>query len=253
MIRRKPVSNRGDAFEVFRASDPVDESTVPDGESPEARALFTQITATPRTQPETPDRKPRRRFAVAVVIALLSATTIAAAWLIVRAVSDPISVACYQDARRDSDVVAVASGGSLEERLCEPVWEDGVLVNDDVTSVGQVPPLVGCVTDQGNLAVFSSDDPALCQELGLAQPDQESTPEGDVLRQLNDELVAHFDAQDCQPIEAAREDVRRILNGYALDDWQIQISPGGPDRPCASFGLDAPNQTVHLISIPQSG
>ena len=70
------------------------------------------------------------------------------------------------------------------------------------------------------------------------------------LKQLNDDLVAHFAANECQPIEDAETDVRNILDDYGLSDWDIEISPGGPGRSCASFGLDIPNQAVYLIPIP---
>ena len=244
------MGRRDDAFEILRASDPVDEAMVAGADSPKARALFADIVATPRPPLDRPERSVRRRLAFA--IALLAVVSVAAAWLFLRDVTDPISVGCYQDANLDSDVVAVASGGVLDVSLCEPVWEDGTLTNDAAAPAGQVPSLIGCVTDTGNLAVFPSDDENLCQILGLADPNPESIPGGDAIRQLNDALVSYFAANNCQTIDDAKSDVRRILDNSSLEGWHIQASLGGPGRPCASFGLDAPNQTVYLIPIPRS-
>lgn len=246
------MGRRDDAFEILRANDPVDETMVDGADSPKARALFANIVATRRSQSHRRRRSTRRRLTIAIAVALLAVVSIAATWLFLRDVSDPISVGCYQDASLDSDVVAVTSGGALDVSLCEPVWEDGTLTNNDVAPHGQVPPLIGCVTNSGNLAVFPSNDENLCQILGLADPNPESVPEGDTIRQLNDDLVAHFAANECQPIEETETDIRRILDSRGFEGWQIEVSPGGSGRPCASFGLDAPDQTIHLIPIPHS-
>ncbi|MEZ5176668.1 MAG: hypothetical protein R2823_10795 [Acidimicrobiia bacterium] len=244
------MRKRDDAFEAFRASNPVDESTVPAPDSPQARALFDEITATPRTQEVALARFPRRRLVVAIAVALLALASIAAAWLILRDVTDPIAVVCYQAPSLDSDAADATTEGTLGVELCEPAWKSGRLVNEDIVPSGEVPPLVGCVTDQGNLAVFPSDSQALCTQLGLAEPNPESVPDSDVLRELQNELVQHFDQQVCQPIEDASQDVRRILDTHGFEDWQIQVAPGGAGRPCASLAFDVANETVHLVPIP---
>lgn len=238
------------ALVAFRESNPVDESTLPGPESTEARTLFAEITSTPRTSPQTGGYT-RRRLGLAIAIAILALALIAAAWLVFRDVSDPSSVGCYQATSLESDVVAASSGGALDASLCEPVWEEGTLVNEDIVPAGQIPPLVACVTEEGSLAVFPSDDTTICSQLGLARPAPESLPEEDVIRELDDDLVDYFAQQACQTVEQARQDIRQILDRYGLSDWSIQDSPGGPDRPCASYGLDAPSQTIHLVPVPQ--
>lgn len=243
------MDSQDDAFEILRAFDPVDEATIAGADSPKARALLAEIVATPRPQP-SPARPTRRRIVVVIAAVVLAVVTVAATWLYLRNVSDPVSVGCYQDASLDSDVVATASGGMLDVSVCEPVWAEGTLTNDRVAPNGQIPPLKGCVTNTGNLAVFPSNDENLCQTLGLADLNPGSVPEADMIRQLNHDLVAHFAANECQPIEAAAIDVRNILDDYSHNNWDIEIAPGGSGRPCASFGLDAPNHTVHLIPIP---
>ncbi len=242
---RKP----NDAFEALRDANPVDESALPGPESPKARALLAEITSTPRIRPAPPARR-SRRLAVIIAIVLLALASIAAAWLVLRDVTDPISVTCYREGRLGGDIAAVTSGGPLDVNLCDREWEDRILTNEAIVPAGQIPPLVGCVTDRGNLAVFPSDDPGLCAQLGLAEPDPASIPQGNQLRQLSDDLVAHFDAQECQPLPDAERDVRAILDSYGFDDWQIQSSPTRPSRPCASFSLDPATQIIHLVPIP---
>jgi len=246
------VARHDDAFEAFRASNPVDDSTLPDADSTDARALFSEITSRSRTMPEA-DKHPRRQLVLVIAVAILALGLVAAAWLIFRDVSDPISVACYQDTSLGSNVVAASPDGPLEASLCEQVWEEGTLVNEAVVPAGQAPPLVGCVTDQGNLAVFPSEDPSICAQLGLAEPTPSSPAEGDTIRQLDNDLVEYFSQHECQTIEQARLDIQQLLDGYGLSEWIIQMSPGGPGRRCASFGLDAPNNIIHLVPIPPPG
>ncbi len=246
--------NRYDeAFEALRAADPAKGSPAADPHSAQARAMFSDIVAQPREIPlqRTPNR--RRRLLIAVAIGLLLLVLTAAAWLVLRDVTDPISVACYESASLDSNIAGASAEGSLGPDLCRSAWEDGRLTNTDIVPAGQVPPLIACVADQGILAVFPSSDQALCSALGLAEPNPESLPAGNDIRQLNDEFFTYFDQQDCRPIEQSTRDLRRILNNRGLSDWQIQVSPGGPDRPCASYALDAPNMTIRIVPIPRRG
>lgn len=247
------MNRYNDAFEALRAADPAKGSPAADPHSAQARAMFTDIVAQPRELPlqRTPNR--RRRLLIAVTIGLLLLVLTAAAWLVLRDVSDPVSVACYQSTSLDSNIASAPPKGGLDPDLCRSVWEDGRLTNTNIVPAGRVPPLIACVTDQGILAVFPSSDQALCSALGLAEPDPESLPAGDDIRQLNDEFFTYFDQQDCRPIEQATRDLRLILNNRGLNKWQIQVSPGGPDRPCASYALDAPTQTIHLVPIPRLG
>ena len=125
------------------------------------------------------------------------------------------------------------------------------MVNEGLVPAGQIPPLVGCVTDQVVLAVFPSNDQDLSRKLGLAVPNEASFTEGDKVRRLTDDLVDHFLEQDCQPLDTAEADVRAILDGSGFEDWEIRATPGRPDRPCASFGIDPPTKTIHLVPIPR--
>lgn len=243
---------RDDAFDAFRDANPVDESTVPGPDSPKACTLFARIIATPR-RPEQPLRRPRHRTILVIAAVLLALISIAAAWLALRDVTDPIPVVCYQAPSLDGDAADGAPGDSLGVERCAWAWEDGILINEDFAPPGQVPALIGCVTDEGNLAVFPGDNPALCRQLGLTEPDPGSVSDGDALRRLESDLVAWFDQHGCQPLDVAEHDIRQILHAHGLDDWHISKSAGNEHDPCASFGLDALNKTIRLVPIPDLG
>lgn len=239
-----------DAFEILAANDRVDETLIEGVDAPKARTLFVEITSKPREPHRRPERTVGLRLVLVIAIALLAAVSIAMTWYFVRGVTDPISVGCYQAPSLDSDIAAVAAGGALNVRLCEPAWEDGTLTNTAVAPAGQVPPLIGCVTDNGNFAVFPGEAENLCQLLGLADPTPQSLEDGDAIRRLKSELVAYFDANKCQSIEGATADIRNLIHVHGLDDWQIRVTPGPPGRPCASFGLDSRNEAIVVVPIP---
>ncbi len=239
-----------DAFEVFVATNPVDEFALPGPESTEARDLFARIIATPRQRLDQPARYSKRRLAIAIAVAMLALASMAAAWLLTRDVTDPISVICYQDVSLDSPAADAPNEGPLNVDLCNPAWEDRILINEDLTPPGTTPPLVGCVTERGSLAVFPTSDTEVCARLGLADVNPESVPAVAPLRQLQADLVDHFSQQHCQPMEDAQRDVADILEADGFSDWQIQLSPGEGGDECASFGLDIESQTVDLIPIP---
>lgn len=242
-----------DAFELLRSLDPVNESRLPDHQTPIAQRLLTEILSKPRAaSPAHPRRPSRRRLRVAVALAFVALATIAAAWIVLRAISNPIAIGCYQAPTLDSNRVGVASGGRLDPSVCAPLWEEATLVNQDVAPAGSIPPLFGCVTDTGSLAVFPSDDPTLCEQLGLSPPDDQSIPEGEAIRQLNDQLIAYFDNQACVPFDEAQQGVEDILEKTGFGDWTIEFMPGNPGHPCASFGLDSENQTIRVVPIPES-
>jgi hypothetical protein len=206
--------------------------------------------------PESASAEARPRFSkrvIAVAVASLALFSIAATWLMTREVTDPTVVVCYQEVSLNSDRAGADSGGDLEVDLCADLWEDGILVNEGVVPAGQVPPFVGCVTDQGVLAVFPTDDDSACSRLGLDVPDPGSMTEGRQSRDLQLRLIEYFDAQDCQPISAAKDNIRKILDDNGFDDWEIVTAPGRPDRPCASLAFDGAAKTVRLVPIPRLG
>ncbi len=247
------MAKRDEAFEAFRAANPVDESSVQGPNSPGAEALLTLIAATAQDQLPRGRAFTRRRLVTAIAVAVLALALAAAAWLTFRDVSDPTSVICYREASLVGDASDAPIEGELGVSLCEGAWREGTLVNEDIVPAGQVPPLVGCALESGNLAVFPSDDDSLCARLGLAQPNPESVSEAQRIRRLTSALVDHFSRQDCQSVEAAEQDVRTILDSQGFGDWQVTVMPGHPRDQCASFGIEPADETVLIIRIPDLG
>lgn len=239
------MSRYEDAFDILVSHDPVDETRLDDHDSPNARRLFASIVSQPR--------QPRGRRWRSWTVAIVAVATIAAAWVTIRAISTPTAIGCYRAPTLDADVVAVESGESLDPSVCAPIWETGVLVNTDIVPVGSVPPFVACVTDRGSLAVFPSDDRTLCEQLGLAFPDDESIIPGEAIRHLQDSLDAYFAAHHCVPLEQARNDIQQILAAGGFTDWTIQAQSPQPNMPCASYGLDPQDTTIYLVPIPDLG
>lgn len=242
------MSGKRDAFDQLRTSDPVDRLRLEGHASPRAQRMLRSILGTPREE-RTPSN--RRRLVLVIAIAAAALAALAAAWLITRPVTQPQGIACYQAADLDADRVAVQSGLTVTAAACEALWVDGTLSNPEFGPAGSVPPLVACVNDAGGLAVFPSDDPSICADLGLATPDPASTSDAEAVRALNDALVEYFSARQCIPIPEAVVEVRRILDTHGAADWTIQQTPGPDDRPCASFGLDAKAQTIFVVPIPE--
>lgn len=61
--------------------------------------------------------------------------------------TEPTAVAYFREARLDSDVAAAGLSGDLDASLCASLWADGILVNEDIVALGEVPPLLACVSE----------------------------------------------------------------------------------------------------------
>lgn len=245
------MSERGEALDRLSAINPVDEKTVEGPDSPRAKDLLVKITATSRNDLHTrrPLRKPLR---LAISLAVVAAVTIAAAWVLTRIVESPNAVSCYQAVDLNADVAAAPAGGPATAEACVPVWQDGVLVNTKIAPSKTVPPLLGCVADNGSLAVFPTDDPTVCSTFNFAYPDPVNQDEADLLRAVEDQLIEYFQSAECRPMTAAETEVRFILDRAGLTDWSIQAQPENPGRPCASHSLSEDARTVILVPIPEN-
>ena len=168
-----------------------------------------------------------------------------------RPVSEPEDIVCYQAVDLDSDRVGVGYGADVTAAACVRFWEDGTLTNPEFGPAGSVPPLAGCVSAAGSLAVFPSEDPNVCQDLGLADVDPSSVPAAGEIRSLNDILVDYFASDGCVPIPRAVDDVRGILDTRGFANWTITETSGSSDRICASFSMEAENETVFIVPIPK--
>jgi hypothetical protein len=232
-----------DLIRRLREANPAVEERLPGPESLEGRRLLAYILS----QPRRPKPRPSGRRRLLVVTALALAAT-AATYLWLRPVANPV-LTCFATVDTEADRVALATPGELAPQACALLWAEGSLSNPEVAP-GSVPPLGSCVGPEGGLWVFPTDDPDLCDRMGLAAPDPASLPEAEAIRLAINELVGYFATHRCQTIEQASADVRRILDQHRLDDWMVETTPETPDRPCASFSPDPDNRTIHLVPIP---
>jgi hypothetical protein len=244
------MTDNNNLFDLVRATNPVDEAEVEGPDSPRAQEQLTRILASPIQEPQR-RRMPRRRLRVVITLAVLALATTAAGWLWTRVIERPNAVLCYERADLDADIAGAPAGDRATADACAPVWQDGVLVNPEVATPGSVPPLTACVTENGSLAVFPTDDPVVCDRLGLAHPEPAGQESADAVRQLEGSLISFFQSRECIPIAEAETETRRILDQSGFTGWKIQTQPGSPDRPCGSFSIDAPSETIHLIPIPE--
>ena len=199
------------------------------------------------------DRRPlrttRRKILVVALLATTVLATTAAALYLTRQPSDPRGVACYQGAALDAPQIIVDSPASLHPSECEALWHNGTLTNPAVTPEGEVPHLIGCVTDNGGLAVFPSNDPQLCERLGMAGYVQ---PARNDAIDLNQRLLDLFSTAGCLTISDTQARIEKILTDQGLNDWTVTIStPPSPQRPCASFSLNANEHKILLVPIPR--
>ncbi|MFP4074534.1 MAG: hypothetical protein ACLFVZ_10890, partial [Actinomycetota bacterium] len=179
-----------DGFELLRKANPVDVDQVEGPESETAQDMFASITKTPR--PDTSQGRVRRRpLRLAAALAATAVVLVAATWLLTRDVENPQAIACHQAVDLDSDIAAAPVGGPATADACVPVWEDGILVNPAVAPDDSVPPLTACVTERGTLAVFPTDNPRVCETLGLVYPEPSGQDDADGIRLLDADLQAH--------------------------------------------------------------
>lgn len=247
---RVPTLSGHDAFDELARLDPVDEAALPSHDSPHGRQLFAEITATPRRP--RPASLRHRRVIVAIAVGIAAIAAIGAAWIMTRPVTESHDIVCYQAADSNSDRVGVGYGDYVAAEACARFWADGTLTNPEFGPEGSVPPLVACVSAAGSLAVFPSEDPSVCQNLGLDSIDEASLPAADAIRDLNDALVDYFLADPCIPIPWAVDDVRDVLDSRGFADWTLTRSAGSRQRPCASFSMEVETTTIFIVPIPES-
>ncbi|NOX23053.1 MAG: hypothetical protein GXP36_08180 [Actinobacteria bacterium] len=234
-----------DPFDILRVHDPVDFTTLPNADSASAQALFEAITNSPR-----PDRSRVRRRRRIIALAVLAALLAAATWVALTRDITAVGVACYGTTDLDADRVGIAPAVAPTVDLCVAPWEEGPLTNPDVAR-GQVPPLTGCVTAEGILAVLPTDDPTICESLGLATPNPSQQPDRlDSIAQTEAEIVDYIAGEECVAPDEAEVRVRSILDDNGLKDWTITRQPTRTDRPCTSIAFDTAAKTVILVPHP---
>ena len=229
-----------DPFDILRGHDPVNRTELPDADSPTARTLFEQITAS------SPSSLGRRRVLLAVAVLAIAAVA-ATTWAALTRDVSAVSVTCYATTSLDGDRVGVAPSDVPSVEACIDPWADGPLTNPAV-SPGEVPPLSACVAEDGALAVFPTNDPTVCEDLGLAELNPSQPTDGLAsIAAARESIVAYIAGEACASIDDAQVRIRTILDGHGLTDWTIESQPPRADRPCASIAFDVDTQTVIVV------
>ena len=244
------VPSERDPFDVLGGFDPIDENDLPDPHSEEADALLERIVAEQRS-PERLAPTPRwRRTAVIAFAAVVVIAAVAMTFRFALQLSTP-AVTCYEAVDLDSNRFGFGADGFPTVESCRSPWLDGTLQSADVAA-GEVPPLTGCVTEAGDLAVFPSDEAGVCEALGLADLVPSQRQDGlSEIAMANERLNAVFLGSECIPFAEAEGTVRAILDESGLAGWSVEIDEQSRGLPCASYALDVSNQTVILIGIPE--
>lgn len=132
---------------------------------------------------------------------------------------------------------------------CAEWWINGELTNPEVP-LGQVPPLLACVTESGVLWVFPSDDPTTCQRLGLAVPDSSpaSSP-GSVIRAA---LVDQYAWEACVPPVQAAAEISGALVDLGFSDWSVSYDDAA-EGDCTTLAIDPIAKVVSVVPVPPMG
>lgn len=233
------MSDQRDPVDILRDHNPADPRQI-DPYSSTANAILARVVATPTRR--------RVRVRMVAVVAGVVALLVAAAWavLVTREVTN-LSVTCYQRFDLASDRVGLSLDTVPTVSACDHVWLDGTFVVEGAES-GTIPPLIGCVTDRGGLAVFPVENSNTCEQLGLAtftshQPTEPLATVG----AIKSEIFDYLDAARCQPIDDAEHVIREILDRHGFIEWRIDRQPDYPGRPCAGVSYDIENETIVLV------
>ncbi len=117
----------------------------------------------------------------------------------------------------------------------------------------RVPPLTGCVNDAGTLIVLPTDNPKVCERLGMAvytPPSKDTNSMVDVENQLVEQINPHV----CPSFDDARRIAEDALTAAGIDDWTVVVSqPPTHQRPCPSLAFDHTTRRILLVPIDHIG
>lgn len=248
------MNDMPDPFDLLRANTPNEQASI-DPYGPEANRILSHVihgVDRHRDRPDRPmNRLRQRRTVVLIAGAAVLILVTAMAWFIApRTIDDP-AITCYESTNLDANRVGTVADGVPTPDACVPYWQDSTLQLPD-QPVGAVPPLTGCITPEGGLAVFPTNDPSTCQRLRLADPSNEQPATGlEALAAARAEITEYIQSAPCQPINEAHDTVREILDRNGLADWATQITEGPPGDECASVAYRTEDKTIDIVPIPE--
>lgn len=190
-------------------------------------------------------RRHRSRILIPVAAAVAALVATAAVIVWTRPAEDPVGVMCYSEFDLGSDAALVPFGGTPVE-TCEQAWLDPGL--EDIFGLDRTPPLVGCVLDGGNAAVFPRQGAATCRDLGLAELAGD-TDDLDALLGFQNAVVGQL-LDVCVSPDDAAVIVRTELDAAGLSRWAVVSDPPPPGEWCGSIAVDPEAQTITVVPIP---
>ena len=263
-----------DAFDRLRDADPLRDRDLPQPDDPAARAMREAVMGGAVSSLDAARR--RRRWIAAGAAAAAVAAAAAALAVTTARVEDPTVVGCYTAPSTQADTVVVGVGDDGPVGTCAALWAEGVM-DPEVTGEGQVPVLVPCVLDEGQVGVFPTascddvtDDPVVRPDPGdptatspatedpssaptTSEPPVEGLPMPDygtdderVRRALESIRLALLDR--CLTLEAAIEVAEEALADEGLEGWTVgSVLEDHPDGTCAGFFPDAAERAVLFV------
>lgn len=248
------MSGQTDPFDLLRAANPVDPTTLPGPDAPEAQAQLERIFAQPRHERRALRglrsrrllSRPRLPYLIPVVAALMIGAG-AAAWALTRTGSNPLTIGCYAAPSLTAHTAVIGASGRSPVEACRALWQQGAL--------GPIPPgqLQACILPSGAIGVFPNRNGGdVCQHLALTPFPSTQPPSAAAVIELKDKLVDTVLAAGCLNEHRAEAIVQKELDRLNLHGWTVRATGSfTAARPCATLGFDPEQHAVLLIPAPQ--
>lgn len=235
------VADSRDPFGILRDNNPVDPQGI-DPYSTKADALLAAVTAELRRR-----TVPRRRLVIVAVAIVALTTGVAMTIALTQRDITNMAITCYEAVSLESSRAGMSADGPPTASMCEQPWSDGELTMEGLEP-GEVPPLSACVNDLGGLAVFPTDDPLVCEQLGLAVPTPgQSTSHFDTTAAAKEDIFNYLVSDACRPLDEAEVVFREIFDRHGLTDWTVVRRPDHPGRPCASIAYHIEDKMLVIV------
>jgi hypothetical protein len=242
---------RRDARWRLRDANPVAPEDAPSVDSPQARALAERIMATDPTPMRETKRRIPRSTTLKILVPVVALALGAASYSLSRAVSEPLTIACYRQMSVGADVRGLPAPAGDPVAACRALWQPG----NEFNPVDRVaaPPLMACLRN-GGIAVFPHPPSVnACSELGLPEPEDATLGSEAQKAGAVRDTVASFLMANCLSEAGSLTYVQQQLQAVGLGNWQVV--PTGtftPNEPCAGPSFDFTHRTVHLAPVARS-
>lgn len=156
-------------------------------------------------------------------------------------------IACRAAADLRADAIVVETGPDPVGR-CQTLWSGGEL-SEPGQALGEVPPLVACVSTSGVIEVYPGNS-STCGELGLVVADPSLSPENQAMIALEGRIVEEINDLPCVAAIEAAGIAQRIVDTSELDSWTVSVRPDSENASCAKAAVDVPSRTISIVKFP---